>query len=88
MVRSYLGRNSAFEQFQYLEKTSFAILTDNTASVKTEVHEKLSEGSNWLSMLVKKDETKLPNFAVDIHIATILSLASYNQVTVPGKRDT
>jgi len=62
VVRRYLGHNSAFEQFQYLKKASFTILIENTAIIKTKVQEKLSEGSNRLSMLVKKDEIKLPKF--------------------------
>lgn len=34
VVRSYLGHNCAFKQFQYLNKTDFTILMENTASIK------------------------------------------------------
>lgn len=56
MVRCYLGHNNAFEQFQCLKKTSFTILTENSASVEAEVCEKLSERSKCLRILVKKNE--------------------------------
>lgn len=62
MIRSYLEHSSAFEQFLSFKNTSFTLLIENTASVKTEVQEKLSEGLNLSSMLVNKDEIKLPKF--------------------------